>query len=229
MPRGRKPKPIIDGKKQCPRCNEMLPISSFGVDKRAHHGIKSACKPCRASYAKSPKMKEWSREYYRAYYPKNKEAMDAHSRKYLANQPAGVYKITCTKTNRSYIGQSTMLKKRFSKHRLQLRKGIHVNSNLQEDYDKYGPDSMEYTVILEYPCDTPSFVLEEQEKIEMLRHMRSDKLLYNSMLPTDDGSVFEEVEIDDEEMKKLIVACKRLNKTPSDLVKQYLKERMNNE
>ena len=225
MPRGRKPKPIIDGKKECSKCKKMLPVADFGKLSRAKTGLKSACKSCLSEWQKTPKARAWAREYYRAYYPANKEAMDASSRKWLENQPAGVYKIVCGPTGKAYIGQSTMLKKRFSRHKHDLRKGIHKSLGLQADYDKRGLDSLEFSIIVEYPCDTPSFILEDQETAEMLKFMREGKPLYNSHTPEDTGDIMEDIYLEDEKMKELIAVCKQTNKTPKQLIMQYLKEK----
>ena len=222
MPRGRKPKPIIDGKKECTKCKQMVPIEQYGKLTRAKNGLKSACKPCLAKWHKTPKARAWAREYYRDYYQDHKEAMGASSRKWLKNQPAGVYKIVCGPTGTAYIGQSTMLKKRFSRHKLDLRKGQHKNPHLQADYDKHGLDSLEFSVIVEYPCDTPSFILEDQEAAEMLRFIREGKPLYNSHTPEDVGDIMEDIYLEDEKMKELIAVCKQTNKTPKQLIMQYL-------
>ena len=42
------PKPEIpDGYKQCTRCKEILPVDSFGIDRKARDGRTWYCKPCK--------------------------------------------------------------------------------------------------------------------------------------------------------------------------------------
>ena len=47
----------------------------------------------------------------------------------------GIYKITNTITNETYIGQSRNITKRIATHKENLENGAHVNKGLQEDYD----------------------------------------------------------------------------------------------
>ena len=47
-----------------------------------------------------------------------------------SKEPAGIYKITCLKNNKIYIGSSIELHTRRRNHFLELRKGIHYNSYL---------------------------------------------------------------------------------------------------
>lgn len=72
----------------------------------------------------------------------------------------GIYKITCTKTNEVYIGQSVSIQRRFATHKRELKNNIHYNQHLQRTYNKYGADSFTYE-ILEL-C--PKTKLNEREK-----------------------------------------------------------------
>ena len=47
----------------------------------------------------------------------------------------GIYKISNTITNETYIGQSKNIEKRIATHKEDLKNGTHVNKGLQEDYD----------------------------------------------------------------------------------------------
>lgn len=49
-----------------------------------------------------------------------------------------VYKMTLQPTGKSYIGCTNNLKRRFQQHRSQLKKGVHTELELQEDYNAYG-------------------------------------------------------------------------------------------
>lgn len=48
---------------------------------------------------------------------------------------SGIYRITNTVTNESYIGKSKDIEGRLAAHKDGLRKGTHINKGLQEDYD----------------------------------------------------------------------------------------------
>lgn len=63
----------------------------------------------------------------------------------------GIYAIVCTKTWRSYVGQSVTLESRFKWHLQELRRKIHNNIGLQKDFNIFGEVSFFYEII-EY-CD----------------------------------------------------------------------------
>lgn len=59
----------------------------------------------------------------------------------------GIYKITCLPTNKSYIGQSISIKRRWATHKRELAAGIHYNKYLQRAYDKYGKENFTYEIL----------------------------------------------------------------------------------
>lgn len=61
---------------------------------------------------------------------------------------AGIYKITCTANNHFYIGRTTHYVKRIGQHKVDLKGGKHKNQRMQHCYDKYGPDSFVYELIM---------------------------------------------------------------------------------
>ena len=88
----------------------------------------------------------------------------------------GIYCIENTIDHKKYIGQSVDIKRRWSEHKLQLRKGIHVNSHLQRAWNKYGADVFTFTVLEE--CD--ELQLEERERYYIEFHQAvSEDLGYN--------------------------------------------------
>ena len=93
--------------------------------------------------------------------------------------PAGVYKITNKKTNATYIGASTALPRRWRTHKLDLGKGQHYNTNLQEDYNKYGLEAFEFEVLDEHPHDTEFKILEKIEQKTINHFLAEGKKLYN--------------------------------------------------
>lgn len=71
----------------------------------------------------------------------------------------GIYKITNTADNTSYIGKSKDIKTRFRKHKYRLNKGIHHNRFLQRAWDKYGSEYFTFEVLEE--CE-----VEELDRLE---------------------------------------------------------------
>lgn len=59
----------------------------------------------------------------------------------------GVYKITNTKNGKVYIGQSIQIKKRFKKHKQDLRKNNHCNYRLQDEWNIYGEEAFTFEVV----------------------------------------------------------------------------------
>lgn len=59
----------------------------------------------------------------------------------------GIYKITCLVNNKSYIGQSVSIKRRWATHKRELANGIHYNKYLQREYNKYGKDKFIYEIL----------------------------------------------------------------------------------
>lgn len=60
----------------------------------------------------------------------------------------GIYCIINRINNKVYIGQSLNLQKRFKEHKTDLKKGIHVNTHLQNAYNKYGVENFIFKVIM---------------------------------------------------------------------------------
>ena len=78
----------------------------------------------------------------------------------------GIYRVYNTKNNKSYVGQSRNLSRRFTKHTYLLNIGMHPNSLLQEDWLKYGESAFQFE-ILEF-CKIPDLDKKEKEHIALL-------------------------------------------------------------
>ena len=59
----------------------------------------------------------------------------------------GIYKITCINNNKSYIGKSIDIEKRFKKHLSDLKLNKHHSVYLQNSYNKYGENSLRFEII----------------------------------------------------------------------------------
>ena len=58
----------------------------------------------------------------------------------------GIYKITCVKNNKIYIGKSIDIHRRIKDHKWKLRSGTHINKKLQSDFNKYGEEAFIFEV-----------------------------------------------------------------------------------
>lgn len=58
-----------------------------------------------------------------------------------------IYKITCTTTDKVYVGQTFNLKQRICYHKTYLKRNVHSNKHLQRAWNKYGKDAFVFEVI----------------------------------------------------------------------------------
>ena len=80
---------------------------------------------------------------------------------------SGVYKITNTVTNDSYIGSSKDVKKRWREHKCQSTWKKYPNKQLYKDMQKYSVDKFELQILEEVE---PEYLKEtEQQFIEMMK------------------------------------------------------------
>ena len=88
----------------------------------------------------------------------------------------GIYSIKNIKNDKIYIGKSIDIYKRWNQHKLQLRKNEHHSKSLQADWNKYGEDAFEFSIIEE--CET-----EKLNKMEYDNIIRYDSYIngYNEV------------------------------------------------
>lgn len=72
----------------------------------------------------------------------------------------GLYMIRCTQNDFRYYGESSNLSGRLASHRSMLNRKIHGNRYLQQDWNQYGQENFEFTVL---------FMGESWEKPEVRR------------------------------------------------------------
>ena len=69
-------------------------------------------------------------------------------RKYFISERVRyVYKITCLKNGKSYIGRSERPKERIRSHYYLLSNGKHTIKEFQEDFDKYGSCEFDFSIL----------------------------------------------------------------------------------
>lgn len=85
--------------------------------------------------------------------------MDKQRRKELREQFAhiktymGVYKITNTVNGKIFVGSSPNLKNRWTTIKWQLDMGMHVNSQLQKDWNEFGEGAFVYEILEKKDAD----------------------------------------------------------------------------
>ena len=59
----------------------------------------------------------------------------------------GVFQIICRKENKIYLETTSDLDKAFNSDLFQLKAGLHLNKDLQSDWDKWGSESFEFKIL----------------------------------------------------------------------------------
>lgn len=58
-----------------------------------------------------------------------------------------IYRITCLKTEKSYVGKTNDINRRWEAHRRTLRNGKHHSHKLQQAYIEHGEDAFKYEIL----------------------------------------------------------------------------------
>ena len=128
--------------------------------------------------------KEVFAERTRRYRQQNKEAVAERNRRYLeernAKQPGCVYQIVNSINGRVYVGETIRGELRWLEHCKSLRGNYHKNSKLQADFNEFGEDVFEWSIIQELPKDRK--LLEREETNTIQRLLVEGKELYNIIL-----------------------------------------------
>jgi len=168
--------------KTCTKCGETKPFAEFNKDRNKKDGHRSQCKSCRKQYCQE--NREAINERYKRWHQENKEAVNERNRRYQeerkANQPGCVYQIVNSINGRVYVGETTVGELRWITHLSCLRGNYHDNSNLQADFNEFGEDVFEWSIIQELPKDKEVLVQEETNTIQRL--LAEGKELYNIVL-----------------------------------------------
>ena len=165
---------IVERQKQYNEANK----EKIAVQKKQHYEAnKEKYVEYRKQYREANKEKITARE--KQYREANKERIAVWAKQYRGNMPAAIYEIKNIKNGKVYIGCSTTYPRRWYTHKFNLRKGIHVNKHLQEDYNTFGLEAFEFSVVEEFPSDTPFKFLEAKETQLILEKKLRGTKLYN--------------------------------------------------
>jgi len=136
--------------------------------------------------------KEQVREQQKQHYQDNKEQiLEQHKQYYQENREqdtACLYLILNILSGHIYIGETIRFKLREKEHKQKLKAGRHPNSLLQKDYDKYGADAFEFSMIKEIKKEgfQSEKELKEHLRVEeamlILKEVEAGKELYNLAL-----------------------------------------------
>jgi group I intron endonuclease len=91
-----------------------------------------------------------------------------------------IYQIVNSINGKVYVGQTMRGVLRWNQHLRRLRGNRHVNPNLQADFNEFGEDVFEWSIIQELPKDREVLVQEETNTIQRL--LAEGKELYNIVL-----------------------------------------------
>jgi len=90
-------------------------------------------------------------------------------------RPMGIYQIKNLTNGKIFLGSTLFLDTVQNKHFFQLKMGGHPNSGLQNDWDKYGESSFEFSVVDKLkPVEDPDYNYNEDLKV--LLELWMDKL-----------------------------------------------------
>ena len=82
---------IIDGKKECSTCHQMLPLEMFAHDKIKQFGLRSSCRECQHKYY-SESFEKFSTKR-QAYRENNRLEINARKRRYYKNNQPKIRKV----------------------------------------------------------------------------------------------------------------------------------------
>src|ERR1700692_287526 len=86
----------------------------------------------------------------------------------------GIYAIT-SPSGKCYVGSSVDIKKRWQRHRRELKQRIHFNPKLQSAYNKYGEENIVFTMLL--VCSREDLIMYEQRAIDTIKpHYNAAKI-----------------------------------------------------
>ena len=155
-------------------------ISKRTAEHRSLPEVKEMMSKQRAEYLSRPEVKEMVSKQKAEY----RERINSE-------QPNCVYQIKNLENNKVYIGESTRGELRWKKHLRDLRGDYHPNKLLQEEFNKYGEEVFEWSILKEFESeDRDALLLEEARTIQ--RYLEDGVELYNVRLTSKQLKMLEE-------------------------------------
>jgi len=94
-----------------------------------------------------------------------------------ANPKCGIYAIYCEAERLLYIGSSNYIPFRWSKHRVELKRGGHVCKKLQAAYNRNGFEGLRF-LLLESVCE--QYMLKSEQLFILASSLCDDLILANT-------------------------------------------------
>ena len=176
--------------KKCGKCGIEKPLTAeyYYIKSTSTLEFQFPCKVCKTEYYQNNKEKIAKREA--EWYQNNKKRITESRTQRLAEQVACVYQILNKANEKIYIGESLRGEFRWKEHMTKLRGNKHINAKLQADFNKFGEEAFEWSIIKEVDKDKPTLLLEEIRTIDSF--LRQGKELYNLSLTIDQLKLLQE-------------------------------------
>lgn len=91
----------------------------------------------------------------------------------------GLYALINRQTERVYIGESVNILQRLRSHRSMLEQGRHFCRSLQTDFDSYGIESFEFSILVQGP-DYQDKAMRQERENDYINRLPSEKR-YNTV------------------------------------------------
>ena len=92
-----------------------------------------------------------------------------------ASRPMGVYQIKNKKNGKIYIGCTKNLMGKINSHKFQLKNGLHINKEMQKDFDEIGEEGFSFDILDELkPKEDLNY--DYTEELKTLEEMWIEKL-----------------------------------------------------
>ena len=132
-----------------------------------------------------------AKKYYKEHAEERRTYTKKWSEERKEKQPACVYQILNKVNGKIYIGETLHGELRFKRHLSDLKaEKNHTNSKLQADFDKFGEEAFEWSIIKEVDKDKETLLLEEIRTIDSF--LRQGKELYNLSLTIEQLKLLQE-------------------------------------
>ena len=127
---------------------------------------------------------------------------------------AGIYKIYCSKTNKTYIGESQNLLERFGNHFGHLNRSTHDCCQLQKDWNKYGKQSFTVEIL----CIGPEWQ-HKKKRVARQNEFIANLSLHERYNPSssNNGVYRQTIEIENQIYSSIASAAETLNLSESTI------------